>query len=118
MADIYADDPDHPIPYLDRLDVVAANRTGGARLVIVIAAPLRAESRSLERLMRKIENYLGFIVSDNYLSEFGAPDPSNTEIAVAIDGGSSPEAFELLERCKPWTLANSTTLIIEPRPQA
>jgi len=98
--------------------MVAAMRTGGARLVIVVGSPLQGEQRSLERLMRKIENNLGFIASDEYPKEFGAPNPSNTEIAIALDSRSSPAAFELLERCKPWILANRTTLIVERRPSA
>ena len=118
MTDMYSDDPDHPIPYLEQLDVVAAMRAGGARLVIVVATPLQGEQRSLERLMRKIENYLGFVASEDYLQQFGPPDPSNTEVAIAIDSRSSPAAFELLERCKPWILANRATLTVERRPPA
>lgn len=116
-ADMYADDPDHPIPYLGQLDVAAVAKAGGGDLSIIIASPLQADRRSLERLMRKLENYLGFIAGPDYAADFGGPPtPETTRIVVVIDPASSPEAFELLERCKPWVLENHATLVVVTKP--
>ena len=59
-TDTYGLDPVHPLPNLDVVDINAVKRGGGSDLVIVIAAPLQGDVRSLERLRRKIERYLEF----------------------------------------------------------
>ena len=107
------DDPDHPIPSVAVLDVVAILKAGGADLSIVIATPLAADERSLTRLLDKIEGYLGHIQSPEFQAEAGAPDSSNTTIKVLIHPASAPEAYDLLERSKDWVLANHATLKIE-----
>lgn len=110
---LYGDDETHPIPFLQALDVFAVKQSGGSSSAIVIASPLEADERSQRRLMRKIENYLGFIVSDAHREEAGPPDPSTTEILVVIDGRSDQAIFDLLEQCKPWALENGVTLKVE-----
>jgi hypothetical protein len=111
---LYADDQDHPIPFLDRLDLFGKSRTGGGGdLVIMVASPLEGDRRSLERLVRKLENYLSFIASDEFRTENGPPSPGNTRIVVMIDPRSSPAVFDLLERSKPWAAVNKATLVVE-----
>jgi hypothetical protein len=108
-----ADDPTHPIPFLEQLDVYAVNGGGGATLVIVVASPLRADARSQERLLAKIEGYLGFINSEQFAAEAGAPSPENTEIVVSLHRRSAREIRELLERCRPWVEENNARLVVE-----
>jgi len=99
------------------LDVLAARRDGqGVDLVIVIGGPLGGDLRSLARLMRKFDNYLSFIVSPEFSQRFGPPKPDKTRIVVRIAQGSSPAAFDLLERCKPWVAENNATLVVERIP--
>ena len=57
-ACVLEDDDSHPIASVNRLDLVAQRRTGGAELVILIAQPLQADEQSKQRLVTKIENYL------------------------------------------------------------
>jgi hypothetical protein len=109
----YVDDPEHAVPFLDKLDVFAKKKTGGGDLHVVIATPLADDRRSLERLMRKLENYLFHINSDDYRQECGEALPENTRIVIDIDPTSSSAAFDLLERCKPWVLENHATLLIK-----
>jgi len=113
---VTGDDPNHPIPYISKLDLLAERKTGGADLVIVIATPLRGDERSLRRLLRKMDTYLGFIASTEYRQKYGAPNPATTRIVVTIDERSDPTVFDLLKRCEAWTLDNHTTLVVERRP--
>src|SRR5690348_16563588 len=107
------DDPGHPIPSLATLDVAAIKKSGGATLSVVIASPLRADPRSLNRLLNKVEGYLGYIQSPEFQAEAGAPTPSNTTIKVLLHPGSASEVYDLLERSKQWVLANNASLVIE-----
>jgi hypothetical protein len=110
---LYADDPDHPLPQMMSLDMVAKRRTGGADLMILIAGPLQADERSQRRLLRKFDLYLGFIGSPDYAREFGAPDPVTTRIVVRIDPASDPRVFDLLGRCEPWVREGRAALVVE-----
>jgi hypothetical protein len=112
------DDPEHPIPSLSGLDIVARRKAGGVDLGIVIATPLDADERSQRRLLDKLELYLRFITSAEFQAEFGTPDPSSTRIVVAIDARSHPAVFQLLDRCQPWAAQNRAALVIEQRPAA
>ena len=107
------DDPDHPIPFLETLDVVTVLSDGGADLFIVVASPLIADRRSLTRLQDKIEAYLRHILSFEFQAEAGEPSPSNTTIWVKLHSRSAPEVYDFLERSKGWVSANRATLRIK-----
>jgi hypothetical protein len=107
------DDPSHPIPSLAVVDVMGIRKTGGADLIIVVAAPLHSDPASLDRLLDKIDGYLRHIQSPEFQAQVGAPTPSNTTIKVALHPGSAPEVYELLERSKGWVTANNASLVVE-----
>lgn len=112
--DLYDLDESHPIPDLGVIDINGVRKGGGSDLVIIIASPLAAEQRSLQRLMRKLEVYLQFMRSDQFRAEAGTPTPENTRIIVKIHRESCPEAFELLRRNREWVRNNDATLEIDP----
>jgi len=108
-----SDDPNHPIPATEAIDVCGIRKSGGADLVIVIASPLGADENSQRRLLRKIEVYLDFIRSDEFKSQAAAAARENTSIVVHIHPASNPVIFELLERCRPWVEENGAKLKVE-----
>lgn len=112
---IYALDNDHPIPNLDVVDVNTVKKGGGSDLFIVIATALSGDKRSLERLLRKVERYLEFMRTEEFLAESGTPSPDNTNVIVKLHPHSDRAVFELLERCKPWVLENGANLLIDTR---
>ena len=79
-------------------------------LVLVIAKPLQAEENSLNRLLDKIELYLGPIRSKDFAGAAGGPGPGNTAVVVHIHPDSCREAFLLLEKSKEWVQANGAAL--------
>ena len=111
---LYDYDESHPIPDLGVIDINGVRKEGGSDLVIIVASPLEAEERSLRRLLKKVEVYLGFIQSEQFRADAGDPSPENTRIVVKIHRDSCPEAFELLNRNKDWALNNNATLEIDP----
>ena len=113
-SNLYDYDESHPIADLGVIDINGVRNGGGSDLVIVVASPLEAEERSLRRLLKKVEVYLGFIQSEQFRAEAGDPTPDNTRIIVKIHPDSCPEAFELLNRNKDWVTNNNATLEIDP----
>jgi len=113
IPDPYELDDNHPVPSLCVVDVNTVKVGGGSDLFIVVAQPLHADRRSLERLLRKIEVYLEFLNSEEFRRESGVATIDNTNIIVRIHPDSDPRAFELLERNKQWVRNNNATLVID-----
>ena len=106
-------DPDHPIPNLNVIDVSGYLKGGGADLTIIVASPLQADERSQTRLLDKIQGYLGHLQSDEFAADSGAPpSPDNTRITVLLHPETSDEIRGLLDRCSDWVLSNGATLIV------
>ncbi len=104
---------DHPIPSLTHLDIVGLRPGGGAELVIVIAKPLQSDDYSLNRLLDKIEGYLGHINSKSFIEEAGDPKSNPVTIVVKLHPESCPEAFQLLQKSKEWAKDNNAALRME-----
>jgi hypothetical protein len=104
--DLYSDDFTHPIRQLGVIDTVVELKGGGAYYGITIATPLGGDVRSQERLLRKIEAYLGDFRSERSRRRNGEPTPAKCKITVGIHPDSDPVIFELLERCRPWVEEN------------
>jgi hypothetical protein len=97
---VYENDPTHPIPQVDTLDIVAKLRDGGANLVIVVSLKIGPDMRSQQRLQQKINNYRGFILSPEFEAEFGRRKQGFTIIRVALSHGAHPVIIALLENCR------------------
>jgi hypothetical protein len=107
------DDPEHPIPSLDALDVQTIKKSGGSDLFIVVASPLRADVRSQQRLLEKISIYLKFLATPSFTNSCGKATPLNTNLIVKLHPASDPEIHALLERSKPWVASGGASLKIE-----
>ncbi len=108
------DDPDHPVPKVDNLDVQTIKLGGGSDLYLIVASPLGGGERDLRRLMAKLENYLTFLQSSKCIGEAGFATIENTRILVKVHPDSSELAFELLRRNETWVGNNGATLVVEP----
>ena len=111
--DLYIDDPSHPIPYVYNCDVEAIIKSGGSDLSIVVASPLGSDTRSLKRLLKKIETYLRFIGSEEFRTESGVPTVDNTRIVVHLHKASDPAVLRALSQCHDWVMDNNAKLIVE-----
>jgi len=95
------------------IDVNVVKTGGGADLLIVVASPLGQDEYSLSRLLRKIEAYLEFTNSEDFIAESGLATPGNTRVVVKLHPGSSPLARELIHRNAGWALNNGVSLVTE-----
>ena len=109
FEDVY-DDASHPIPSLRSVDVQVTKKGGGADLILVIADPLYSDERSQRRLLDKLETYLRFLLTPEFMKDAGIPTPENTFIVVRINPKSDSVIFDLLERSRDWVRQNNATL--------
>lgn len=109
----WSDDNDHPIPFIGKLDALAKFPDGRRNLGIVIASPLDESEHSQSRLLNKIQNYVQYLKSPDYESEFGKPTPDLVSLTVKIHHGSSESAFALLAKCETWVNGAGASLLME-----
>ena len=113
MATVTEHDPNHPIPYLNVIDVSGYRKDGGANLSIVVASPLAADERSQTRLLDKIQGYLGHIQSQEFAHDAGTtPSPENTTITVLLHPATSDAIRDLLQRCHTWVNSHGAALVV------
>jgi hypothetical protein len=113
LVDDGKDDESHAIPSPSNLDIHAVKRGGGSDLVIVVATPLQADTRSVYRLFQKIDNYLQFIAGDAYKKECGAPSKESTRIIVRAHEETDPAILELLGSVGDWVTSRNALLVTE-----
>lgn len=112
-VDEFGVDLEHPIPDLNLVDVHTVLVTGGSDLFIVVAQRLHGDPRSLRRLLRKIENYLGFVASEQFALLSSPATVDNTRLVVKLPSDSDPRVFELLHRNRQWIANNNATLVVD-----
>ena len=107
-------DPDHPVPNVDVCDIHGARKDGGDDLIVVIASPMDASSRSQRRLIEKLGRYLQFLVERRMKNTGGSGRSGRNldRIVVKIHPESDPAIFDLLERSKPWVADHDAILEI------
>jgi hypothetical protein len=113
VVDDGEDDESHAIPSPSNLDIHAVKRGGGSDLVIIVATPLQADTRSVCRLFQKIDNYLQFIAGDAYKKECGAPSKESTRIIVRAHEKTDPAILELLGSVGDWVPSRNASLVVE-----
>jgi hypothetical protein len=113
LVDGGEDDESHAIPSPSNLDIHAVKRGGGSDLVIIVATPLLADTRSVYRLFQKIDNYLQFIAGDAYKKECGNPSKESTRIIVRAHDETDPAMFELLDSVGDWVASRNASLVVE-----
>jgi hypothetical protein len=111
-GDPLADDFTHPIRQVDVIDVVVNIRGGGSRYGLTIASPLAGDERSRQRLLRKIEAYIGDFLSVESIARNGRPTPDKCKILVGIHPASDAAIFSMLDECRPWLLDNGIDLAV------
>jgi hypothetical protein len=106
-------DPESPIPNLNVIDVAGYKKDGGADLSIVIVTPLAGDAASQTRLLDKIQGYLGYLESDDFIADAGtSANPENTTITVLLHPHSSDQIRALLSRCHQWVNEHGATLVV------
>jgi uncharacterized protein YtpQ (UPF0354 family) len=106
LLDPLDEDDEHPIPALRVIDISARAKDGTARYVIVVATPLARDPRSVFRLFRKLDGYLGHIESKKQ-------EGASSEIEINIHRGSDPAIFALLAILPGYVASRGARLVVE-----
>lgn len=93
----------HPIAEeaLEDIDVMTVKKDGSVCLLIVTTGKLEADDETEKRLLKKINNYLYYINSEEFIEENGQPDPSRIEIEINCREEPSQGILEIIGQIKP-----------------
>lgn len=105
----------HPIPseLVDRIDVIAVANNGDVRLRIVSVGYLDGSSYTEERIIYKINTYLGFINSKYFEDEFGKPSFEKTSIVLTCTHEPHENVSNLLQEIKGQVKIHNASLSTE-----
>jgi hypothetical protein len=108
---VYDDDENHPLSYLDKIDVAIELKNGGY-YAVVAAQPLKNEPRTRARLIRKLENYRNDFFSERFREKNGPPLRGKLLISMKMHSGSDQGIYDLLEDCRAWLAESGIELEI------
>ncbi len=88
----------HPIPseLVESIDVIATKKDGSVLLTIVSSGYLDDSDYTTQRIVEKLNNYLGFINDDEYKNEFGSPSPEKTLIVLTCSQKPAASVIEFI----------------------
>ena len=86
---------------LENIDVMVKYKNGSVGLSIITTGELVIDDETMRRLSEKMNNYLYFINSDEFIEENGEPDPSRVKIIIEFVKDPSEEILDIIEQLKP-----------------
>jgi hypothetical protein len=97
---------------IGEIDIMGVRKDGGVELSIVCVRKLEGTPEMQKKLMDKIENYLNYINSKEFKSEFG--NKTKEEVFIILKCEEKPDdiMFQLFEKIKPWTMENNATFLV------
>lgn len=101
------------IENINSIDIFGKRVDGGADLVIVSVGGLDTSERTQTMLLDKIENYLGYVASEEFKRENPDAGPDNTWIILRLDEEPDALILELLGRIDPWIADNGARFRME-----
>lgn len=91
------------IENINNIDILGLRKDGGVDLVIVSTGKLDDSTETQELLLDKIENYLGYINSQDFHVEFPKAKADNTYIILRLDEKPPKLIIELIDKIIPWS---------------
>lgn len=100
-----------PIENINNLDILALRKDEKAvDLYIITSGHLDSSSTTQELILDKIENYLGYINSEEFEKEFGKLSPENIIIKLKCIDEPDPLIKELFRKIVPWVEENNARI--------
>lgn len=98
---------------VNNLDILGVRNDGRVELVIISTGGLDDSAETQSALLDKIQNYLGYVQSGEFTSEFGYLPKEKVHIILKVDEPLSVLHEQLLERIVPWVSENGATMKFE-----
>ena len=86
----------------NNIDLFGVRKDGGADLVIVSSGKLDESAETQKLLLDKIENYLGYVNSQEFHDECPQATADNTYVILQLDEEPPEIIAELITRIVPW----------------
>jgi len=98
---------------LNNLDLLGKCNDGSVELYIISTGGLDDSPETQSALLDKIQNYLGYISSNEFKKEFGKLPAEKIHIIFQADEPLSPLYTELFAKIVPWVGANGALITLK-----
>jgi hypothetical protein len=103
-----------PIKDLNSIDVIGEPKDkSGVILCITTSGHLDSSARTQKLLLDKIENYLGYINSEEFKGKFGALNAEEIVIRLKCLDKPDPMIMKLCSKIVPWVEENGARIEME-----
>ena len=87
---------------VDKVDLMAKRNDGGLDMFIISSDEIDDSPDTQKLLLDKVDNYLGYVNSDEFVAEF--PEVSKDKVKIIFElGKQAPELLlELCKKIKSW----------------
>lgn len=100
-----------PIKNINDLDTLAVSNNGKIiHMSIITSGHLDSSSTTQELVLDKIQNYLCYINSEEFLNKFGKLNPQNVIIKLICTDEPDPLIKELFKKIIPWVEENNARI--------
>lgn len=97
------------------IDIIGKRLDGGVDLYIISSGAIDASPETQTLLLDKVENYLGYICSEEFKKDF--PDVRTDMVSIVFELDEKPprELLMLCERIVPWTKDYGVTFLVRKK---
>lgn len=86
----------------NKLDIEAVRKDGSVELFIISSGKFDDSAEQQTLLMNKIENYMGYVLSDDFKNNHPDSLEKKVWIVLSLDKKPGTLLIELCEKIKPW----------------
>ena len=103
---------EHPIPLetIDRIDVLSEQKDGKICMSIITSGYLDDSERTKDRLIKKINNYLSMVNTEEFEEDFGHDVAKRVIIEIVLTESPSQEVMKLIKNIQGQLLSHKIAL--------
>lgn len=96
-------------------DLIAERADGGVDMYIISSGPIDASESTQKLLLDKVENYLGYIDSKTFHTDFPMVKKDKVTIIFQLEEPAPPLLLKLCEKIVPWVEDYGVHFAVEQR---
>ena len=97
---------------VDKVDLMAKRNDGGLDMFIISSGSIDDSPRTQNLLLDKVDNYLRYVNSNDFIVEFPEVRKDNVKIILEFEKQAPELLLDLCEKIAPWAEDNGVRFIV------
>lgn len=100
---------------VNEVDLMAKRKDGGIDMFIISTGGIDESAETQKLLLDKVDRYLGYISSMEFIKEFPDVEKDKVQIIFEIEENPPELILELCRKIVPWTEDNGASFIVKQK---